>query len=59
MTLLSLVAFSLVMALAGCNPAATDPAKAAAGKAGAAQSPPPVSNSIPPARESVEGGGGY
>jgi hypothetical protein len=61
MTLLSLVALSLVLALAGCSPATTDPAKAAADKAGVARSQPPVPNPVPPVREreSVEGGGGY
>jgi hypothetical protein len=59
MTKLRLTTFYLaILTLAGCTQTATDPAKATAGKPGAAQSQPPAS-SAPSERGGDGGGGGY
>jgi len=58
MTRLMRAAFGLViLTLAGCSQATTDPAKAAADKPGTAQSQPPASYA--PSERGGDGGGGY
>ena len=57
---LRLAAFCLaILTVAGCSQPTTDPAKAAAGKSGTAQSQPPASYAPPDRGGGGDGGGGY
>ena len=59
MTRLRLTAFCLaILTLAGCSQPPTDPAKAAAGKPGTAQSQPPASYAPSDRGGGGDGGGG-
>ena len=59
LTRLGFTAFCLaILTLAGCSQVATDPAKAAADKPGAARSQAPASSPLPPERGGDGGGGG-